>query len=186
LSEHEFGQADRLGFNIVEVVDNRKAWFFKNEDNPVKLKYLNSDSGITDNPDVLIGKNADRNYSEDYHGKSYQSDTFTYNPEAQELPDELFIDNREPAANSIVNLKTVEIVFKPKRFIDESNRFFKESVMPYLTAVIPSTVITKITFLESDYAGITTDEPVTTIDNSTCPTIRIVEEEVDGTISCAC
>ena len=186
LDEHEFGQADRLGFNIIEAVDNRKVWFFKNEDNPVELKYLNSDSGVTDNPDVLVGKSAERNYSDDYLGKSYISETFTYNPEAQELPDELFIDNREPAANSIVNLKTIELVFKPKRFIDESNRFFKESVMPYLTAVIPSTVITKVTFLESNYAGITTDEPVTTIENTTCPTIRIVEEEVDGTISCVC
>ncbi len=186
LSEHEFGQADRIGFNVVEVIDNRKVWFFGNEDNPVALMYLNGDSGVTKNPDVRIGKAADKNYSDDYLGVSYASDLFTYNPEAEQMPSELFIDNREPAANSVINLKTVRIVFKPKRFIDESNKFFKETVMPYLSAVIPSTVITKVEFLESSYAGITSDGPVTTIENTSCPAIRIVEEEVDGTIGCVC
>lgn len=186
LSEHEFGQADRIGFNVIQTIDNRKVWFFKNEDNPVSLMYLNGENGVTINPDVKIGRVADKNYSESYLGNSYVSDMFTYNPEASETPSGLFIDNREPAANSVINLKTIRIVFKPKRFIDESNRFFKETVMPYLTAVIPSSVITNIEFSEMSYAGITTNEPVTTIENSSCQGIRIVEEEIDGTIGCVC
>ena len=148
--------------------------------------YLNGESGITVNPDVKIGRAADKNYSDDYLGNSYASDMFTYNPEAEQILSELFIDNREPAANSVINLKTIRLVFKPKRFIDESNRFFKETVMPYLTAVIPSSVITQVEFLETSYAGITSDEPVTTIENASCPSIRIVEDEVDGTIGCVC
>ena len=186
LNEHEFGQADRIGFNVIETIDNRKVWFFKNEDNPTLLMYLNGESGITINPDVKIGRSATRNYSDDYLGSSHFSDLFTYNPEAEQILDELFIDNREPAANSIVNLKTIRLVFKPKRFIDESNLFFKETVMPYLSAVIPSTVITKVEFLESSYAGITSDETVTRIENASCPAIRIIEDEIDGTIGCVC
>lgn len=186
LNEHELGQADRIGFNVIETIDNRKVWFFKNEDNPVSLMYFNGDSGLTKNPDVKIGKAADKNYSDDYLGSSYYSNAFTYNPEAEQILNELFIDNREPAANSVINLKTIRIVFKPKRFIDESNKFFKETVMPYLTAVMPSSVITQVEFLETSYAGATSGEHVTIVGNEACPSIRIVEEEVDGTIGCLC
>lgn len=185
-SEHEYGQADRIGFNVIDTIDNRKVWYFRDDENPVNLMHFKDNGDIELNPDVLIGRNANKNYSEDYLGKSCVSDMFTYNPEAQQIPDELFIDNREPAANSIINLKVVDFIFKPKRFIDESNMFFKETVMPYLTMVIPSTVIMNIKFNESNYAGITTDEHTTILENNTCPAIRIIEEEVDGTISCLC
>ena len=201
LSEHEFGQADRIGFDIEKVVDNRKVWFFRNEDNDVTLKRFRDKTGtellhklsienndFIENPKVKIGRSAERNYSDDYLGASHVSDLYTYNPERPETPNRGMhiikdVDNREPAANSIINLKNVRFVFKPKKFINESNSFFKKTVIPYLTAVIPSTVIIKFEFLDEEETELISGTTIN-IDNTSCPEINITGGEIDGTIEC--
>ena len=51
-------------------------------------------------------------------------------------------DATEPAANSIINVKTLEFKFNvDSRFVNDFKEFFKSVVLPYLKQMIPSTAI---------------------------------------------
>ena len=79
-----------------------------------------------------------------YYGRESKLDTF--NPETREKG-----KNGEAAANSIVNIKNLKIEFTLPNCSDKDKadfrRYIENSVMPYLTQMIPSTSILSIDFL---------------------------------------
>ena len=128
-----FTQADiekaisKYTFNIeTEYKDNKKCWYFGNGYGDEDGKWLKSE---------------DESEGPDREGMKYRDDVV--NPEEGPKSD-------EPAANSIVNLKNIDIIFyypfdeEGKTILPLKTDFEKyllNVVMPYLEQVIPSTTI---------------------------------------------
>lgn len=54
--------------------------------------------------------------------------------------------NEEAAADSVINVKNLEIIFKPKKYLEETRRYVEDKLMPYITEMIPSTTIFRYKF----------------------------------------
>lgn len=121
-------------------------------------------SNTNKNKDVKIGISASSNFQEepDSETNTRPSDLEPFNPEPEKGP------NEEGAANSIVNVKTLKIVFNigeelgavlspsisdttKKQLFDQYREYITNTVMPYLTQMIPSTTI--LTWDFRDYYG---------------------------------
>ena len=83
---------------------------------------------------VDIGAKAESNFSDELSSLTGLSDLDPHNPEFGAY-------NDEAAANSIVNVKNLEIEFNVDKFTDETKKFIQNTVMPYVKHMIPSTAI---------------------------------------------
>lgn len=96
-----------------DVVDNRKVWYFSK---------MMPDSEITGAETALTA-------SIDYEVFDFDINTAT--TEATEV-----------TANSIINLKTIDFVFKTENeFVEDFADYIKTSILPYLKQMLPSTAI---------------------------------------------
>lgn len=169
-----FTQADiekaisKYTFNIeTEYKDNKKCWYFGNGYGDEDGKWL---------------KPEDESEGPDREGMKYRDDVV--NPEEGPKSD-------EPAANSIVNLKNIDIIFyypfdeEGKTILPLKTDFEKyllNVVMPYLEQVIPSTTI--MTYDIMDKSGGTpspTVANVTSMDSISTPEGYAILD-IDGVI----
>ena len=158
-------EIEDIGFTLATQRDNMKCWYFTDTMNGEKpYKMVSSDSGLTythvDDTPVRVGKIVDYKTTYDTDLTPYQ---FEYG-----LP-----TYDEAAANSIINLKNLHILFNGKYALNSRFRkFLMTSVMPYLKQLIPSTTIFSVNILGEEgeigtheqiqVAGITEDSYVLT------------------------
>ena len=122
--------ANEVKFELVKEEDNKKCWFFSNYDNIDDRLYENcNSSGDTYNsgrtPEILINAIDPENNNE--------------------------TSNDEAAANSVVNVKNMDItIFHGTEYLDEFKKFFTSMVAPYLYYMIPSTCIFNLKIEEKE------------------------------------
>lgn len=109
------------------------------------LYYDITDLLVDENSEVIIGKDARPHV---FSGDVYErySNLNTFDPEAQLAGTEEYGTNGEAAANSVVNVKNLYIHFDYPEGLEEEDetaykRYIENSVIPYLTQMIPSTSI---------------------------------------------
>jgi len=115
-SDAQLNDLKSIGYSMVKPYgghDNKKCWYFSN---------TNTTSSMREN-----GAAMDR-------CKNVTAIT-PYNPEGGEIYD-------EAAANSIVNVKTMSLVFNvPEKFLGEYEEYINDKVMFYVKQMIPSTTL---------------------------------------------
>lgn len=144
LENGEFGAYDEAtcqeianyGFNIESgIEDDKKCWYYGDVE------------GL-----MCVEKTADGDTNfEECDGPAYETQAYAYNPEGGESSD-------EPAANSVINVKNVEMEFYCPDTLNDSfkadyKRFIENVVLFYLKQIIPSTTILKYTILCSGDDG---------------------------------
>lgn len=126
------------------------------------------------NKTISIGKNAGKVYN-----RTSQLDTF--DPETGKKG-----ENGEAAANSIVNVKNIEVCFNLKQIVrteteqTELRKYIEENVIPYLTQMIPST---SILFWKFDTDGTNPPSPVTPIPDIIMLTFKVLNGLTANTIA---
>jgi len=148
----------KCGFNVSDLIlDNMKVWYFT-ADNVEPLPIIVENSVPVDGEDytvssgyedagfryeVKVGKDSVKNKQ-----TKLTTDLEAFNLETQENN-----SNSESAADSIINVKNLEIKFADKF---SENEGFKEYlynvIVPYVNQVIPSTTISKIYVDGADYS----------------------------------
>lgn len=138
------------GFEITKQKDNMKTWFFHDthkSDSWFITDNISGDTKADTWPDV--GKNAMKPNSAT---TTYESELEPYSFEGKEA-------NEESSSLSVINTKTIDIIFNCKNNNwcgnDNFKDYFYNSINPYLKQVIPSTVIYNVQFLGKDGATYT-------------------------------
>lgn len=110
------------GFEISKEEDNGKCWYFADDRDTLLNEIEATDSGETKFSSTGLPE---------YDTYDYE----TVNPEGGDM-------HGEAAANSVVNIKNIEIEFKmPSKFVEEFKKFITEKVLFYLKQIIPATCI---------------------------------------------
>lgn len=138
-------------FQTERQEDNRKCWFFTDDfagtTNTLRegdvTEFVCNNEGY-ENEDILTGTNAQNKIGQQADGyflsgveiynRTTQLDAF--NPETK--------PSMEASANSIVNVKNLEIIFAPKvsgEYSGAMKTYIEDTVMSYLTQMMPSTTI---------------------------------------------
>ena len=141
--------------------DNRKCWFFSDDyntgatkDGSGRISFIEADvtNGICDitvphNPETdLASKTLNKLASVGTSASEYMSGYDTIYTRGTKLvpidPENYVGQNGEAAANSIVNVKNIEVHFTlPNGQKERLKNYIETSVIPYLTQMIPSTAI---------------------------------------------
>lgn len=143
------------GFEVDSQIDNIKCWYFTNTNNMVnedktiiqKINYnITNDRYTIDNSinkHIPIGS--------DFPNKLYSSNISPINLENifQSDGEGILPSYDEAAANSIINIKNMDIIVKnnSEEFID----YFNEKILPYVKQMIPSTTIWNIKFENNNH-----------------------------------
>jgi hypothetical protein len=144
LENGEFGAYDEAtcqeianyGFSIESgIEDDKKCWYYGDVEGLMCVEKTSD---------------GDTNF-EECDGPAYETQAYAYNPEGGESSD-------EPAANSVINVKNVEMEFYCPDTLNDSfkadyKRFIENVVLFYLKQIIPSTTILKYTILCSGDDG---------------------------------
>jgi hypothetical protein len=133
------------GFTIGDLVlDNVKTWYFT----PSNYSYMdelekNKDNGIYDvsssstSQIINVGSLACEN-----NMMHFDSELSAFNLETQN-----YDDNDEAAANSIINVKNLKILFANKyNNFEDFKKYLYGVILPYITQLIPSTTILNVEF----------------------------------------
>lgn len=160
-----------IGYEVYLQKDSMKCWYFTDTQNkdivsqngkkiPLELEAKNCDLGDNANycgyEQIINNTNDIINVGEFFENKIFESEIVPLNPEF-EIGNTEYYD--EAAANSIINVKNIEIKFVGKIVnetdVDTNNNpigtsnfkyFAKNVIMFYVKQLIPSTAILKISF----------------------------------------
>ena len=121
------------GFNVEEVKDNKKCWYFYDKD-----KYPLDDTRKMEK--LTVGDDG-------YNYDSSQLEYVACDVPAADVRDESIREddsNTIFAEPSIVNSKKFELKFKTRG--EDETEFIKKAVLPYVKQIVPSTAIFEISF----------------------------------------